>query len=271
MNPHAILLAVKGLKSAYDTYSDYRDKKAAELYDTMQEAKKVAAAQNEAAKDAATNWAEDVKEKVSDARDQLAEQAEELSGKVERKPKETKKQAKKAEKKAKNARKDLEVRDQKAIDKVTGKEAQRAKNGRIATASLVFAAVAAIVGVIVWKLRKDDKLPVDPAPYQQKAQEVKHKVEEKAAEVKETVEEKASEAKEKAEEVEDKAAVKADEAKDKAAEVKETTEEKAAETSKQAQIKVDEVTTEKKNADDAKKISSKPSKPAPKPGQARKK
>ena len=85
MNPNAISLAVKGLKSAYDSYSDYRDKKAAELYDTMQEAKKVAAAQNEAAKDAATNWAEDVKEKVSDARDQLAEQAEELTGKVEKK------------------------------------------------------------------------------------------------------------------------------------------------------------------------------------------
>ncbi|OHR31746.1 hypothetical protein HMPREF3011_09385, partial [Corynebacterium sp. HMSC074C04] len=218
MNPNAISLAVKGLKSAYDSYSDYRDKKAAELYDTMQEAKKVAAAQNEAAKDAASDWAEDVKEKVSGARDQLAEQAEELTGKVEKKSKETKKQAKKAEKdakrkgkktrckarceakkaekKAKKARKDLEVRTQKAIDKVTGKEEQRAKNGRIATASLVFAVVAAIVGVIVWKLRKDDKLPVDPAPYQQKAQEVKHKVEEKAAEVKETVEEKASEAKE---------------------------------------------------------------------------
>ena len=213
MNPNAISLAVKGLKSAYDSYSDYRDKKAAELYDTMQEAKKVAAAQNEAAKDAASDWAEDVKEKVSDARDQLAEQAEELTGKVEKKSKETKKQAKKAakqaekdakrkgkktrckarceakkaEKKAKKARKDLEVRTQKAIDKVTGKEEQRAKNGRIATASLVFAVVAAIVGVIVWKLRKDDKLPVDPAPYQQKAEEVKHKVEEKAEEVKETV------------------------------------------------------------------------------------
>ena len=42
MYPSTVSLALKGAKSAYEAYADYRDKKAAELYDTMQDAKKVA-------------------------------------------------------------------------------------------------------------------------------------------------------------------------------------------------------------------------------------
>ena len=35
MYPSTVSLALKGAKSAYEAYADYRDKKAAELYDTM--------------------------------------------------------------------------------------------------------------------------------------------------------------------------------------------------------------------------------------------
>lgn len=285
MNPAAFSLALKGVKQAYGAYADYRDKKAAELYDTMQEAKKAAAAQNVAAKEKVADLREkavvdtealrkDVKAAVADARKQVVAQVDEVSKEVSKKTAQAQKdgkklrckarrEAKKAEKAARKNRKDLEVRAQKAIDKVTGKEAERAKNGRIATASLVFAVVAAIVGVIVWKLRATDKLPVDPAPIKQKAADVAEKAADKAAEVKEAVEEKATEAKEVVEE-------KATEVKEKTSEAKEATEEKVTEASQQAQIKVEKKAADKANAADAKKISAKPANKAPKPGQARK-
>ena len=274
MNPAAFSLALKGVKQAYGAYADYRDKKAAELYDTMQEAKKAAAAQNVAAKEKVADLREkavvdtealrkDVKAAVADARKQVVAQVDEVSKEVSKKTAQAQKdgkklrckarrEAKKAEKAARKNRKDLEVRAQKAIDKVTGKEAERAKNGRIATASLIFAVVAAIVGVIVWKLRATDKLPVDPAPIKQKAADVAEKAADKAAEVKEAVEEKATEVKEKT------------------SEAKEATEEKVTEASQQAQIKVEKKAADKANAADAKKISAKPANKAPKPGQARK-
>ncbi|MEJ5918757.1 hypothetical protein [Corynebacterium sp. H78] len=210
MNTKTLSLALAGAKQAYSMYDEYRAKKQVELYDTIQEAKKLAAERNAEAKKRATAFAEDAREVAAEKRDAVAQKRQALLDDGLKKSKEAKKKASKQSCKAKKqarkdakqlrkdaakTRKDLEVKAQKAVDRVSGKEAEREKSGRLATATLVFVFVSALIAALVWKLRKDEKLPVDPTPVKQKATEVKSAVSKKAADVKETAAAKAADAK----------------------------------------------------------------------------
>ncbi|MEJ6018587.1 hypothetical protein [Corynebacterium sp. H113] len=210
MNTKTLSLALAGAKQAYSMYDEYRAKKQVELYDTIQEAKKLAAERNAEAKKRATAFAEDAREVAAEKRDAVAQKRQALLDDGLKKSKEAKKKASKQSCKAKKqarkdakqlrkdaakTRKDLEAKAQKAVDRVSGKEAEREKSGRLATATLVFVFVSALIAALVWKLRKDEKLPVDPTPVKQKATEVKSAVSKKAADVKETAAAKAADAK----------------------------------------------------------------------------
>ena len=65
MYPSTVSLALKGAKSAYEAYADHRDKKAAELYDTMQDAKKVAEKRNKETMKKASALADDARGQLS--------------------------------------------------------------------------------------------------------------------------------------------------------------------------------------------------------------